>query len=255
MFELDRNWSRFVGSPEDIAAASQIIVDTFEAATNFGMETSVVVEFAGGLTHKSDDLSPLTDLTAAQLQEVRLIQVGVDHDWNAVSEAQVEARMADAPVPVRPGCSAALRFTTTGTTLRIHGDDRASVVGLAGHVADRLGLRAQGSLLPPGAAEGLKAGASLVLPVVLGSVGLAVGEVVGGGAGNGRWDGSEIIGLVAGFALGLAASVSVWMIGRQLELIPPGGQSRARRWRGRIIGAVAALVIGLLGSALYDALS
>jgi hypothetical protein len=47
----------------------------------------------------------------------------------------------------------------------------------------------------------------------------------------------------------------VWLASAKFELLPPGQPPRYQRWRAKLLAGVGALILSVIGSVIYAAIS
>jgi hypothetical protein len=100
----------------------------------------------------------------------------------------------------------------------------------------------------------LNLGSILLMPTIFASVWLGpeVAHKLGLASTNGRWDPAEIAGMIILFlTVGLLYGWLLWLM-PNLEIIDSSMKTRMTKWKGWLVTAVMAIILGVVSSLLYD---
>jgi hypothetical protein len=251
MFTKSVGWGRWSGYRSEILRAARAAGDVLQTWSGFPPKYEVAIDFRDGLAERTDDLTSLEDLYRDELRDVADVTIAVEPSrdaWHAAIDEHI-GRGKDPPdaptgdVRIRAWRSSGLRF-------EVRGEERTSVEGLALRLRDILGGSAPkvmrwDSYFP-----------ALLVGCLLFFVGIAIGPIVprwwGVASSNGKWETGEVVGLVVGPILAIAIAFALWYVFPTIEILDDGELSRFRRLRAVLGGVFAAVVLGVVGSFVYD---
>lgn len=250
---VEKKWRRWCGPRSDLVRATETAADVLRAWTGYDAVVELRLEEEGGVTESGPGLELLTSRHPAELENLVRVVVTVRpnrEQWDSVFE---DARKRDADPPPRPDAEVDIKITGSyGTALTVRGDERTSVEGLAGRLAQDLGRATTNS---PGIdRDWFFVPTGLTVPVGA-LLGWLVSRWLGLASIDARLEAAEVVGAVAGGVVVLAVSAALWWVFPPVEILDEGGAGRARRFRGWIFGVAGALVVGVAGSFMYDQVS
>ncbi len=216
---------------------------------------SVSIELKTGLEQRADNLGAIEELHADDLREIDTLTVTVRPsrtDWRADYEARLarsreaeatgfeEPTLIDAEVEIRI-------WRSNGLRLSVRGPDRTNVEGLGQRLTTLLRRSA-----------GWAAGDDF-FPVLMliGLSGFLFGALVP------RWldyhvnpgfTQAEFVGVCIGLPLSIALAVGLYRAFPRIEILDEGGV-RTRMLPRVVVGIASTLLLGVIASGLYDALS
>lgn len=260
MITATKNWRRWCGPRQDLARALELAAQELEQWTGAPSVTDVRVEDDEGFTETGPYESVLATRHPSELAHLRSVVATVApdlHRWrNKVAEDRALAYEKQEPydAPSQPSAEVEVRITNYGAKLSVQGDDRTRVQGLTTRVIDALGRSATNS---PGVDRFLIAMLGILLSLGAFFLGVAVARWTGliGPAPNDRLEVGELLSGLGGLIVSASLAAALWWMFPTVEMLDEAGVGRARRFRTWIVAVVAALVIALIGSLIYDQMS
>jgi hypothetical protein len=264
----ERTWQTWAGSGSDIDRAIREAADAIAGWTNYPAVVTGTVSFADDLTETLKPDDPLSNLHASDLSEIQRLWVEILPDRDAYHAEQ--ARLRDVwrtaaeerarrgeeigePDQLEPleSASAAMRFSWGGRALllEVTGEDRDRVVGLFDRLEHTLCRRQAFRKVDPSFVA-IFAAALLLLPSLLLATFLVQG--FGFASANGQWEWQEIAALVLGLAVPAGIAFATAKLYPRLEILADGERTRAERFGAFLLGAVVALILGVVASVAYS---
>jgi hypothetical protein len=248
MVTVTKKWRRWCGPRSELVRATELAADVLRAWS--GVDSAIAVGFTerGGISEGGPGVEQITRLHPAELASLASLSLTIRPDrdlWWKQREAARE-RGEEAPASL-PEAQVSVRLTEYGTTLTVEGEDRTSVVGLTQQLTQILGRSASTRFNREwvwGLASPLILAGAFAALVVVRWLDLAKRDD--------HWQAAEIVALTVGGILGLALAAAFWWIFPRVEIFDEGGAGRARRFRVWIVGIAGALIVGVLGSFIYD---
>ncbi len=248
---MTRGWRRWAGYRSDLVKSARLATDEVGQWGGYAASASLMIAFRGGMTQRSDDLAVFESLDRTELQAIRDVTISVSGDREAWSKTYEEAFAADEPRPPIGSGQVTIRlWQLNGMSLSVEGEDRTSVEGLFGQLvrilergAPRL-HRIDMNLFP------YAVGPLAILAAV--PLGALLARALGLAEVNGRWEPAEIAGMIVLPLLVLALVFAIVRTFPAVEVLDEGELPRSRRLRNVALSASGALVIGILGTFLYE---
>jgi hypothetical protein len=230
-YDREQRWPRWSGTLAELQQATERAVVEIQQWTGKDPATSIMVVERGGLTVNLDQPSELSEaVDPRDLSRIDTLTIEVG-SYGAV---RVEIRL-DAG------------FIGEGARLRVRGDDRTRVEGLARHLADVLTPRHAVGI--PGI-HGIRAMFAVFGGFILTLLG--VNAVLRYGLGIDRpqrlW-----ITYGSSFLVGAAVLLAVWA-GPPIEVLQAGQRSRYVRWRARLAALALTVIVGIATSIIATAI-
>jgi uncharacterized membrane protein YeaQ/YmgE (transglycosylase-associated protein family) len=261
-------WQTWAGSRTEIHRAALEASDAVAEWSGYPSVVSGTVTLEGGLTQTIDGIDSLTVIHRTDLRSITQLWIDIKPSRDAYWEAKEEHRKlvrASAEENARRGeqirpeeefpslsdASVALRFAWAGYGVRIEvtGDDRSRVVGLFDRLQQLLCERQALRHIDPGLT-------GFLVAFILANVGLLVGSwlprAIGIAQHDGKWQVPEIAGPIIGAVVGIAVGLALYLLYPTLEVLDDSDKSRAERFGTWVLGGIAAIVLGLIASGIYD---
>jgi hypothetical protein len=256
MYTFTRRWARWAGQRSELLKAVELGADVVQAWSQYETEVRVSIELMTGLAQRADDITAIRNLDRDDLRQLESLTVTLRPSRDAWRKA-VEKRGLEAdalgqrfvPPPDPVDAEVEIRaWATNGLRLSVRGPDRTSVEGLAQRLGSTLGR------------SGSRVSRDALLPFIwlLVMIGLVGGGLVP------RWLGlhvspgftqAEFVGVVIGLSVAGATAYVLFRAFPNIEVLDEGELSRTRRLRQVAVAAVSGLLVTLMASALYDALT
>jgi hypothetical protein len=246
MVRANKRWSRWAAPRSDVVRTTELAADVLTSVSGYPSTVNLTLADADGFTEETEGLTALERLHPHDLARLRTVRITVRPDRAAWRKAVAERPSTEDTPPI-PSEEVVIRLTNYGTTLDVEGDDRTQVQGLLQRLTRELGRG--GTAISFDRDLLFLAGPFLAAVLVLAF--LAAVHTLKLAHVNDRWEPAEIVGIALGIVLGLGAAGAVWWLVPPLELLGEGSASRLRRFRGRLAGAFAAVVLALLASYVY----
>lgn len=170
------------------------------------------------------------------------------------------AKLRDAPEgedleleePSLPDDAASIRIWKYGTSIEVRGEDRTQVSGLLQRLTQAVTRR---GATRPNVDRSWFVPAAVLLLSPLALAGTSLARLLGLASRNHAWEAGEIVGISVGCLLAIGLGAAGWWLFPPVELLDEGDAGRFRRFRVAVFGAIGALVLGVIASAVYAAIS
>lgn len=270
MFTKSHNWQRWSGPRTEVTAALNLAMVELQQWSGIPAKVRIRISYSNQLTETSDDPTALERLHSTDLRRIDDIGIDVELDsqWWLDKTNQYDRRQIDLRYDEKAEQGAALLvkpppLTSSAVLLRVSksakaiyltvmGPDRTSVEGLTTRLVEVLNRSTSG---PTNLAT--RYGWGLVFPAA--SLGLLIGTLADErfnlSPPNGRWDWQDFAATItASIVAGTICAAFAWAL-PSLELLDSTERSRFQRYRTRLITGVGAVIAGLIGTAIWAAIT
>jgi hypothetical protein len=233
-FYLEREWRQWAGSLRDLADAGRLAADELGGwdpnqldIHGWGVKAEITVCERKGLTSNFSDVAELpTVVDPRDLGNIKTVVIDV-------SRLKPRARVT---------ITAAAPAFRNGMEFAVGGEDRTRVEGLMHRLEALLVPRERLGLLV--ARNTWLISATVIFWIALLGIGLVLKYAFGVPPVT-----RIAVAASSSAALALAAGLLAWA-SPTLEILDPGSTPRFQRWRAKVLAAVGALVVGVIGSVL-----
>ena len=249
---MTHKWHRWSGSPRELVRAINLAESVLSQWTDIQTVVTTAITDSGEVTETATGTSLIEELHPKALARVRSVFITLKPDRDGWWERRINARAEGkdpGPDSPPPDAKVTIKLGQYGTELVVEGEDRTAVEGLTRRLTDVLGRAATNH-------PGIEPNWFVVL---LGPAGLAGALLalfctrwLGLTSRDRRWEIAELFALIGGAFIGVGIVGLLWMLFPRLEMLGDGEQSRARRFRSAVAAASVALIVGVVGSFLYD---
>jgi hypothetical protein len=141
---ITKNWRRYRGPRSELVRATKLAVDVLGASNRVDSTVEVELDDRRGRSEQASTVDAITARHSAELADLETIAITVSTDprtWlDEHFDPASEERKPDPPLgPVR------IRVSQYGTSGSITGEDRTTVEGLSGKLAEAVGRAATNS--------------------------------------------------------------------------------------------------------------
>ena len=265
------NWQHCAVARGDLHRAASEAFERVGEWSGYGATSDTSVTFRSGLSETSDDPDAVAHLHRGDLPEIAQIRITIRGDrdarwreqervrneWYAAQGAAIkrgELPTNDEPPDAAPmeDASVTLSMPWAGRALmlEVEGPDRAAVEGLFQRLSELVTRRQSFRRIGPHEVV-----PTVAVPLGFGLLvlGTLVPRWIDSSLDNHRVDWQEVVGMLAGVVLAAAVVAVVLWLYPATQLLEDGERSRAERFRGLVVAALAALVLGVVASILYGA--
>jgi len=267
VFTKSHTWQRWSGPHTDITTAIKLASDDLHKWSGIPARVKIRTFYDNQLSESSDDPLALEQIHSTDLHRINELWIDVEddsdwwlqrsHEYNEREMLRLDGKIDEAAALVKPPAltseSISLRLgVRSGMRLAVHGLERTNVEGLTSRLADVLNRSATGPTKIPTGAPGFVWVCSL-LPTLLAFEFALIASDPAPLHRHWYW---QLFLIPSGAALVVAAlCVAFFWALPTVEILDSGERSRFQRYRATLYFWLVAIIAGVIGTAIWAAIT
>ena len=240
MVTVSKKWRRWTGPTTELVRAIERASDTLASWSGIDSHIESTVVYKTGLTDQRNNVEVIEEIQKGNYSNVQEISVRVSQNLEIWYRHMSEAQQRGGTIDELPNARVSIRLSRYGTTLDVEGDERDRVEGLAQQLTETMSHFTTNSPwldrepLPPAVFS-----ISFVALIIVGLLAIRWFDFET----QGGVTAAEVVVMVGAIAISIVFAVLLMWLFPPLELIGEGETSRLRKWRGKVIGSIGALIL------------